>query len=484
MPAPHAAVRLALGAAGRAVPRGYLGLSIEFQAIRAYTGTDPAAINPVLESLIRNLSPGQPPVLRIGGDSSDVAWVPAPGVARPPFQGYELTPGWMATTAALAHAVGARMILGLNLAAGDPALSAAEAGAYLRAFGRRSIAAMEIGNEPNLYAAVRQFTSRAGRSVTSRPRTYTYRDYQAEFAATAAALPMTDPAMALLGPALSAGPQPTGPWPPSMGAFLRDDRSVSALSVHRYPLRNCDVGPSSPQYPTIAHLLSDYATVALAAGVGRWVRVAHDNGRAVRIDELNSVACRGAAGVSDTFASSLWATDALFSLVAAGVDGVNLHTLPGAAYQLFQFSHRDGRWRGAVAPAYYGLLLFAQAAPVGSRLLGVHGAPHSTRLSAWATRASDHTARLVLIDKAPGHPETVEVPAPAGAHGPVSVERMRAPSVRATGHVTLGGRGYGRETDSGTLRAPILQAPGRAPNGDYVVTVPGGSAALVTFGAS
>ena len=97
--------------------------------------------------------------------------------------------------------------------------------------------------------------------------------------------------------------------------------------------------------------------------------------------------------------------------MGAGVDGVNLHTLPGAAYQLFQFSHRDGRWRGAVAPVYYGLQLFAQAAPVGSRLLGVRGAPHSTRLSVWATRASDHAARLVLIDKDPGHPETVEVPA-------------------------------------------------------------------------
>ena len=484
---PHSVVRLTLGAAGRPVPRGFLGLSIEFQAVRAYTGTDPAAVNPVLQALIRNLSPGQPPMLRIGGDSTDISWLPAPGVRRPPFRGYRLTRGWLATTAALAHDVGARMILGLNLAADEPALDAAEARGYLAAFGRASIEGLEIGNEPNLYATLRQFTTRDGRSVTPRARTFDPPQYEREFDAIVAALPRAAHATALVGPALAAGPvaADAGVWTTATPGFLRAEPRVSQLTVHRYPFKNCFLAPSSPQFPTLARLLSPAATVSLAAGVRLWAAIAHAVGRTLRVDELNSAACRGRPGVSDTFASSLWATDALFSLLNAGVDAVNFHTLPGSSYELFQFSRRDGRWRAWVRPVYYGLALFARAAPVGSRLVSVHGAVHTRRLSVWATRSPDGSDRLVLIDKDPGHAETVELPVPAGAQGAVTVQRMTAPRVQSTGGVTLGGRSYGRVTTTGALRAPITApAPRARGTGDVVVRVPGASAALVTFGAS
>ena len=72
-------VRIQNGAPGPPVHPGFLGFSFEFQAVRAYTGTDPTAINPVLVQLIRNLTPGQAPVIRIGGDSTDVSWVPTRG---------------------------------------------------------------------------------------------------------------------------------------------------------------------------------------------------------------------------------------------------------------------------------------------------------------------------------------------------------------------------------------------------------------------
>ena len=72
---------------GTAIPSGFLGLSLEYPALRAYAGKDPHAINPVFEQLIRNLTPGQAPNLRIGGDTSDWTWWPVPGVRKPPGSG-------------------------------------------------------------------------------------------------------------------------------------------------------------------------------------------------------------------------------------------------------------------------------------------------------------------------------------------------------------------------------------------------------------
>ena len=55
---------------------------------------------------------------------------------------------------------------------------------------------------------------------------------------------------------------------------------------------------------------------------------------------MNSVTCAGRSGVSDAFASALWALNALFEAGADGIDGVNIHTFPGTANELFSFRRR------------------------------------------------------------------------------------------------------------------------------------------------
>ncbi|MGH2866509.1 MAG: glycosyl hydrolase family 79 C-terminal domain-containing protein [Solirubrobacteraceae bacterium] len=467
-------LRIAAGS-GRPIRRGFLGFSVEFQAVRAYTGNNPRVVNPVLLQLIRNLSPGQSPTLRIGGDSTDVSWVPTRGVKPPPYVSYRLTPGWLATTAALAHDLGAKMTMGLNLAANEPALAAAEARAYLKTIGRRFIAALEIGNEPNVYGKIQVLHTLLGAPLYARPRDYGYPQFLSEFGAEVAAAPR----LALSGPALAVGPTPElGSWVQTMPSFLRGQQRLGSLTVHRYPLRNCFVAPSSPQYPTVANLLSSYSTTGLAASLRRWIAIAHAQHRAIRVDELNSVACRGKTGVSDTLAASLWVTDALFSLIHAGVDGINMHTLPNSAYQLFQFSHHGGHWHARVQPVYYGLQLFAQAAPVGARLISLHGLHGAPALSAWATRTADGTVRVVLINKSQRVSRNVTLLAP-GAVRSATIERMQGRSVHSS-DVTLGGRSYGASTYSGRLAAPALQSVKRRGRG-YLVSVPRGSAALVTF---
>ncbi len=475
---PKVTVSVSGRAVGAPLASGYLGFSFEFQGVRAYTGSHPANVNPVLVQLIRNLTPGQAPVLRIGGNSTDLSYVSGPGVKPLRYQGYELTPSWMATTGALAKALGSRMIMGLNLAANDPALDEAELRDYVAAFPQNSIESVEIGNEPNLYSRVTVYHTASGAPVHARPRSFGYAAFRRQFDAIAnQTLPLK-----LAGPALAAGPEPgPGSWVNRVSDLLRRTPRLTTMTVHRYPLRNCYVAPSSPQYPTVANLLSSYSTVGLADSVKRWVSIAHGQHRQLRVDELNSVACTGKAGVSDTFASALWATDALFSLARAGVDGVDLHTLPGAAYELFTFSQSGGHWQAQVRPVYYGLQLFAQAAPAGARLLSVSRTGADAGLSAWATRARDHHVRIVVINKSQTTRKTVSLRLPAGATGTATVERMLAPSAHATKGVTLGGRTYGSSTATGTMDTPEV-AQARITRGRIALSMPRASAALVTVG--
>ena len=71
------------GTFGRPIAPGFVGLSVEFNALRRYTGLNPKAVNPVFVQLLRNLAPGQPFVLRIGGNSTDDTWWPLRRVTPP-----------------------------------------------------------------------------------------------------------------------------------------------------------------------------------------------------------------------------------------------------------------------------------------------------------------------------------------------------------------------------------------------------------------
>ncbi|MGZ4350543.1 MAG: glycosyl hydrolase family 79 C-terminal domain-containing protein, partial [Solirubrobacteraceae bacterium] len=95
----------------------------------------------------------------------------------------------------------------------------------------------------------------------------------------------------------------------------------------------------------------------------------------------------------------------------------------------------------------------------------------------------NHRLRVVVINKSQTQRKTVTVRLPAGtpAAASATVERMLAPSVRAKRGVTLGGRTYGAETQTGQLAAPQMERM-HAAHGRVTLSVPGASAALVTIG--
>ena len=454
---------------GHAVREGFVGLSMEYPAVAEYAGQDPSHLDPVLVQLIRNLAPGQRPILRIGGNTTDWAWVPGVGGSRPPWVKFSLTPEWLSVAAHLVRSLRARVIPSLNLEADRPALAAAEAGALTDSFGLSNVLGFEIGNEPELYSSFTWYRTAAGVSVRGRPGRYNFAGFLRDYAAVAAAVP----GLPLAGPSTGDSPAWTRPLP----EFLRLDPRVRVVTEHRYGLDHCS--PSDP-VPTIPRLMSPRAQFDVAESVATQVRIARAHHVSLRIEELNAVSCGGRTGVSNSFASALWALETLFESVRVGVDGVNIHTRTRGVNSLFTTRVVNGRWTASVKPEYYGLMMFAQDIPPGSRLLSTTGGTRDPRVHVWAARLPTGAVRVTFINEDPGRSGSIAVKIP-GASQSASLLRLSAPALAATSGVTLGGGDFGPATATGVLSEPQSVAAG-ATRGRYVIVLPAGSAAMLTVG--
>ena len=183
-------------------------------------------------------------------------------------------------------------------------------------------------------------------------------------------------------------------------------------------------------------------------------------------------------GVSNTFASALWALNMLFGMARLGVDGVNVHTWRGSAGKLFEFSDTPAGWTAVVRPEYYGLLMFADAAPPGSRLLSTQTTKGSI-LDAWALRAPDGSTRVVLINPNTIHTQHVAVSIGA-SQVDATLQMLSAPGAAATSGVTLDCQNFGSATTTGVIAGTPCPKTIHHTHGGYAVTLPPASAALVT----
>jgi len=473
-PTPPGVVTLGSTVRGRPMPDGFVGLSLEYRALLTYLGSDPSAINPVFLRLLRNLGPGQDPVIRIGGDSTDWTWWPVPKMRQPRGITYDITPLWLADARALAQATRTRYILGINLEANSQVIEKAETDALLSGIGRQHVAALELGNEPELYSKLGWYRSGTV-FVPGRPPSFDFTGFTNEFSEF----------RKTVSPVPTAGPS-TGSywWLTHLEQFLAAEPSLGLVTVHSYWLDRCLSSPSLPGYPTVPNLLNPHPPSRLAGSLARYAALAHDRDIPIRIDEMNSVTCGGEHGVSDVFASALWALNALFEAMSADVDGVNIHTFPGTANQLFGFTSTGGQWSASVRPEYYGLLMFAQAAPPGVSLIPI-AQTHTGQTRVWATRAHDGTIRVALINDSLTESSSVLVQAPAPG-ATAQLGRLLAPSVYAATGITLDGQSFGVQTATGALAGPtstvaVQPSSNVGTAAAYSVSLPAASAALLTI---
>jgi hypothetical protein len=455
-------VEVSGSSSARPLPNGFLGLAIEFRGLEEYVGSDPSSLDPVFLQLVRNLSPGQSPVVRIGGDSTDWSWWPVPNWGTPRWVRYSLDPRWAAVARALAASLGARLIIGINFEADSQKVAATEADSILAAVGTRSLDGLELGNEPELYGAFSWYRTPSGQHVPGRPRSYDFHSYLPDYSHIVAALPN----VALAGPGSG-----SAHFLANLNAYLSSEHRVKLVTIHAYPLEHC----TPRQNPTIARLLAPATSATMNAEAEAFAVIAHRHGLPLRIDEMNSVSCGGYARVTEAFAPALWALGELFQLDRLGIDGVSFDTIPHSTQHLILTRQEGSTWSASVQPEYYGLLAFADAAPAGSRMLAV-SAPSSDGVQVYATVSPSRVVHVVVINSSgTAHSVDLRIGRVAGA---ASLALLRAPSLRAFSGVTLGGQSIDPATGvlSGASAARTVTPVG----GVYRVAVPAGSAAILT----
>jgi len=438
---------------GPVVAPRFLGLSFEAESVPqlgAFAGAGDAA------ALLRDVGPG---VLRVGGVTADAQGFTGPGVAPDPGTSTTISAADLARLAALVRVAGWRVLLTVDLAHDDPPDAAAEAAAAHRALGS-SLLAISVGNEPDAY----------GRHGL-RPLPWGFAQYRPQLEAYRRAIAAAAPGVPL------AGPDTTGAAFAAWGPGEARDIRPALLTTHRYPLV-CEAVPA----PSIAALLDDGTRARDMAQLASDMAIARAARLPLRIDEANSVSCGGVAGVSDTFASALWAVEFIAEAMDAGVAGVNFHDIPSncLGYSPLCAPSAAALARGALVarPEFYALLMMR--ALVSDRALPTALTPGSDGVRGWAFLSPHGKVAIALVDVAPPGAPAATVRIDVGrrfthAH----VTSLTAPSPAATGDVRLGGRAVAADGAWPGAGAPLVV---RAAADVVTVSLAPSSGALVGLG--
>jgi hypothetical protein len=438
---------------GTPVAQDFLGLSFEVSnlaQIASYANVGD------LVTLLRSLGPGE---LRFGGGSADtrIAWTDR-RTARPAWASGVVDADDLRALGTLAAKTGWRIVLTLNLGHYDAVAAAREAVAAKAGLGPW-LEAIQLGNEPNAFA-----------QHGLRPEPWTFVQYNAEVAAYRSAIEAAAPGIPLMGPDVS-GSAAFESW--GLGESI--DQRPAVLTGHHYPL-GCEQIPA----PSIARLLSPLIRRKEAGSLRRYMTIARAAKIPFRLDETNSVSCGGTAGISNTFASALWATGFVAQVMSAGVSGINLHGNPANCngYAPVCAPTRDGFASGTLIaqPDWYALLL-------GKKLIGDRPLPTFKRSSGrpnvgvTAFLATDGSLHFVIVDYDPPGKRALNVALRVGSRfAGASVLTLSGPSPTALSGMTLGGREVAPDGSWSPARLPT--APSK--HGVVTVNLEPSSAALVT----
>ena len=444
---------------GYPVPKDFLGVSYE-SAQLAHPDYF-SAQNTSCAGFFRALGAGG--VLRIGGNTSEYAmWTPNPSSAANaeipqavnPDQGHKPAPLTQTTPQAIRNLkdfvelADWRVIYGLNLGKGTPEQAADEAAFVYRTLGQRLIC-LQIGNESDLFY-----------KNGLRAPTYDYGAFASDWQRFHDAVKKRAPQAKFAGPD-TAG---TAVW---VEEFTRQFQyQIMLLSTHYYA-----EGPASDPSMNIERLLRP--NPRWVAGVAK-IRLAMAQSQLpFRLTEVNSCYGGGKPGVSNTFASALWALDLMLQLIDFGASGVNFHTGGYGWYAPTVGTMANGF---VARPEYYALLLFSQL--LGGRMVQsqLDTAEADPLFVCRAFKDAGGKMHAVVINKHARKNVRLTLQADQPAER-LAVQRLIAPTLDDEADVTLAGAPVG----ANGMWQPSRVERTAVRDGVAEVRVPAASAALLSW---
>ncbi len=400
------------------VPADFMGLSYESGQLAYPDFFSPQ--NAALIQMFRTLSPAG--VLRLGGNLSEfTVWSqtepptppeagglvgPDPGYREP--RTFTITPQSIRNLQGFLSATGWRCIYGLNLGGGTVEQALAEGSFVAKTLGNQ-LMFVQFGNEPDLFKH---------RDQGNKP--WTFDEYLAKWNLFRMAFHEKLPAVAVAGPDTASNEE----W---VKQFTEDvPKEIVLATSHYYPL-----GPPTDPTMTIEMLLHPVAR--FDSSCRQEIESAKAAGMPFRMTEGNSCYNAGKPGVSDTFASALWAADYCLQMASLGCVGVNLHGGANGFYSPIVGSIGAGF---TTRPEYYGLMLAQQFA--GRSLHGTTLHAHGANVTAYAAAAEGATVLVAVLNKDSRDLEMMIAEPPAGFKR-ATVESLEAPAIDAKDGVTLNG---------------------------------------------
>ena len=415
----------------------YVGLSIESAAL------DTGRITPAgnLVPLLRNLGSS---VLRFGGNSADTSFTGS-------------SPSALRDLALLADMSGWSVLYTENEGSYNAAMVRADADAVSAALGGK-LFAFACGNEPDVY-------SHNG----LRSRGYSITNYLGQASACLKAVRVAVPQAPLEGPDTAGNRHWFGEY------ARREEDTVSWLGQHYYPM-GCAAPDKHPD-ELVATFLSPQLAAAEAKTLAWYVATARAAGDPLLITETNSACGGGIRGLSDAYASALWAVDYALTGAEHGVAGMYFQT--GSldsyctGYAVLCPTRTDGY---RPQPIYYGLL-FAHLLGTGRFLPVKVSVPAKSdgNIAAFALRPPGGGLRLMLENLGK---EQADTTLRVGHYsGNATILALTGPDPLATSGVQIQGASVAA---NGTFRPGSPDVVRCEPTGCQVA-LPPYSAALVTL---
>jgi hypothetical protein len=423
----------------------FVGLGYEISSIAEAGLLSPK--NARMIQLYSNLAPAG--VIRIGGNTSDDARYSPNGALVSKPVGTVVNARSLAELGDFLRATNWKLIWGLNLGIGTEQEAADEAAAIVET-AKDHLLALEIGNEPDLFAPVH------------RKRGWNYDLFHTDYIRFKKVIRARLPGVPLAGPDVAGNTD----W---VERFAKDEAGDAVLLTHHHYSQ----GPPENPKTTIENLLA--GKTPLQKILLRLQSISANAKIPYRFCEVNSCFHGGKPGVADTFASALWVLDLMHTMASFDCAGINIETGINQLNRISDYSpiYPDGKGGYIARPIYYGMLAFARGGRGKRMQIDLDTA--DANFKAFATKA-DGVTRLTLINKELEQPIEVKLRAPPGVSA-TNIVRLVASSASSKDGVSFAGA----KVDADGRWQPADGEKLELKSGECLIAMPACSAAVVEF---